>query len=95
MTNVMAPNSEGEKLYNAYKAGNLLNSNFNFIIPVYKDLADEPTEPIDKNGDPTLKEILINGVLITGFDKDVSEYPYSLQTNDTSFAVTATIGIFL
>ena len=89
MTNVMAPNSEGTLLYSAYKAGNLLNSNFNFIIPVYKDL-DEVAEPVDKNGDATLKEILINGKALQGFDKDVVEYPYSLQTNDESFIVTAT-----
>ena len=89
MTNVMAPNSEGTILYNAYKAGNILNSNFNFIIPVYKDLADEVAEPIDKNGDATLKEIMINGKALPGFDKDVVEYPYSLQTNDESFNVTA------
>ena len=90
MTNVMAPNSEGESLYNAYNAGGLLNSKFNFIIPVYKDLANEIAQPVDKNGDASLREIKINGTLVTGFDKDVVEYPYSLQTNDESFTVTAT-----
>ena len=90
MTNIMAPNDEGKRLYEAYEAGGLLNSKFNFIIPVYKDLAGESAQPVDKNGDATLKEIRINGNLIAGFDKDVVEYPYSLQTNNDSFDVTAT-----
>ena len=89
MTNVWAPCSEGEIMYNAYNAGGLLNSNFTFIIPVYSDLNDV-AQPIDKNGDATLKEIKINGNLVTGFDKDVEEYPYSLQTNEETFEVTAT-----
>ena len=90
MTNIMAPNDEGKRLYEAYEAGGLLNSKFNFIIPVYKDLAGKSAQPVDKNGDATLKEIKINGNLIAGFDKDVVEYPYSLQTNNDSFDVTAT-----
>ncbi len=90
MTNIMAPNDEGERLYEAYSAGGLLNSNFTFIIPIFRDLDDTPSQPIDKNGDATLKEIRINNNLINGFDKDVVEYPYSLQTNDSSFNVTAT-----
>ncbi len=90
MTNSMAPISEATSLYNAYKAGDLLNSKFNFIIPVYKDLASEVAAPIDKNGDATLKEIKINNQLITGFDKDVVEYPYSLKTNEEEFTVDAT-----
>ena len=89
MTNVMAPNSEGSTLYSAYKAGGLLNSNFNFIIPIYTDLGDDPIEPIDKNGDATLKELKVNNALVTGFDKDVLEYPFSVQTNDTFVNITA------
>ena len=89
MTNIMAPNDESDTLYNAYSAGGLLNSKFNFIIPVYKDLAGEIAQPVDKNGDATLKEIKINGSLLTGFDKDVVEYPYSLKTNSETFEVTA------
>ncbi len=90
MTNIMAPNSEGGTLYNAYKAGGLLNSKFNFIIPVYTDLGDDPAEPIDKNGDATLKEIKVNNNLVTGFDKDVLEYPLNVQTNENYINVTAT-----
>ena len=93
MTNVYSPINEGGTLYSAYKAGDLLNSPFRFIIPVYTDLVDKEEEaatPIDKNGDATLKEIKINGELVTGFDKDVVEYPYSIKTNEEKFQVTAT-----
>ena len=38
MTNIYAPVSEGTKMYNAYVAGDLLNSNFVFVIPVLSAL---------------------------------------------------------
>ena len=90
MTNIWAPVSEGGKLYGAYGAGNLMNSKFNFVIPVYTDLGGESATPIDKNGDATLKEVKINNVAVEGFDGDVLEYQYSVQTNDNSIKVSAT-----
>ena len=89
MTNIYAPISEGLKIYNAYNAGDLLNSNFVFIIPVFKDMSDNGYQPIDKNGDARLAEIKINGQLVTGFDSDVIEYPYNIITAENGINVEA------
>lgn len=44
MTNVKAPESEAAIMYNAYKAVGMLESSFNFIIPVYANM-DENYNP--------------------------------------------------
>ena len=44
MTNVLAPYSESKSTYNGYKNGNILNSNLSFIIPVYENMPNIPTE---------------------------------------------------
>lgn len=44
MTNVKAPESEAAIMYNAYKATGILESKFNFIIPVYANM-DENYNP--------------------------------------------------
>ena len=44
MTNVLAPYSESKSTYNGYKNGNILNSNLSFIIPVYENMPNLPTE---------------------------------------------------
>ena len=47
MTNVEAPVGESTIMYNAYKAAGILESSFNFIIPVYANM-DELVDPGDK-----------------------------------------------
>ncbi len=89
MTNTYAPISEGMKMYNAYVAGDLLDSNFVFVIPVFKDMGGIEYQPVDKNGDARLAEIKINGQLITGFDSDVIEYPLNVITAEDSINVEA------
>lgn len=39
-TNIMAPESESKSIYNSYKSNNKLNSNYNFVIPVYNNRPD-------------------------------------------------------
>lgn len=52
MTNVQAPLTEGNTLYNAYKSLNLLNLPFVFVIPVYANLnADIQNTPGGATGD--------------------------------------------
>ena len=47
MTNVEAPVGESTIMYNAYKSAGILESSFNFIIPVYANM-DELVDPGDK-----------------------------------------------
>ena len=44
MTNVLAPYSESKSIYNGYQKAGILNSAMNFIIPVYDNMPDIPTQ---------------------------------------------------
>lgn len=44
MTNVLAPYSESNIIYNGYVKSNMLNNSMSFIIPVYKNM---PTTPVE------------------------------------------------
>lgn len=90
MTNIYAPASEANTMYKAYKAGNLLNSNFNFVIPVFMGMSDEIVQPVDKSSNDNLSSLLIDGVAVTGFDRDRVEYNYNITTDKTEVVVSAT-----
>ena len=47
MTNVLAPYSESKSIYNGYSNSQLLNSNMTFIIPVYDNMPQNPTENLN------------------------------------------------
>ena len=51
MTNVLAPYSESKSIYNGYKNSNLLDISMNFIIPIYNNMPEIPTQSpsIDPN----------------------------------------------
>ena len=44
MTNVLAPYSEAKSIYNGYKNSNLLDIPMEFIIPVYNNMPEIPTQ---------------------------------------------------
>ncbi len=88
MTNGAAAISEGTTMYNAYKAGNLLNSEFVFVIPVYKNMPDTTYQPVDKSDNTRLKSIKINDKKYE-FDADVLEHKHNLVTEKDKFTVSA------
>lgn len=60
MTNILAPQSESSFIYKAYKSLNLLNSNFNFLIPVFDNMPAStvlPTSEATKEYNPNNKPI--------------------------------------
>ena len=71
-------------------AGDLLNSNFNFVIPVYDDMPETVYQPINKSSNKRLKGITINGQEFVEFDPDVVEYRYNLVTTEDTFTIDAT-----
>lgn len=91
MTNIYASVAESSSIYSAYEAGNILNSNFKFIIPVYSNMPEVSTEPVNKSSNNNLSSITINGQVINGFDKDIIEYNQSITTNDASLLIGATV----
>lgn len=42
MQNIRAANDEGNKIYNSYQKNGILNSHFEFVIPIYENM---PTSP--------------------------------------------------
>lgn len=44
MTNVLAPYSESKSIYNGYKKTGILDTSINFIIPVYNNMPEIPTD---------------------------------------------------
>ena len=52
MTNVLAPYSEGKLIYNGYANTGILNNAITFIIPIYKNMPEEPVQsPSIKSSD--------------------------------------------
>ena len=89
MTGIAAPMSEAKTLYSAYKEGDLLDSNFEFIIPVFKNMPAEVSQALDRNSDTSLTTIKVDGKVITGFDPDVIEYHYNAITESDTINVEA------
>lgn len=44
MTNVLAPYSESKSIYNGYEKSGLLSSSISFVIPVYNNMPEIPTQ---------------------------------------------------
>lgn len=90
MTNVLAPTSEAENMYYAYKADNMLDVAYVFDIPVYLNMPASVSLPIDLSSINSLTNITVNGKTITGFDKDVLEYTYRVTKDVNSINLDAT-----
>ena len=89
MTNLGAPVNEALIMYSAYNAGDLLNSNFNFVIPVYENMPETVYQPVNKSTNSKLNDITINDKKFNEFDSDVVEYNYNLVTTEDTFKVDA------
>lgn len=82
MTNIMAPTSEASDLYYSYEEVNLLESSFNFLIPVYKNMT-ATSQPSSLSNNNYLHSITVNSNFIPGFDEDILTYKFYV-TNDVS-----------
>ncbi len=89
MTNIYAPMAEAKTMRSAYSAANLMNSEFTFVIPVYKDMPADNYQPVDKDSNTKLASITINDKTITGFDKDVVEYTQNYVSEKDTIKVGA------
>ena len=89
MTNGAAPTSESNTIFKAYKAGDLLNSEFEFLIPVYKDMPGDGYQADSKNANSALSSITVDDKVITGFNSEILEYNYNAVTKADSIKVGA------
>ena len=63
-TNIEAPFTESTNIYWGYKETDELNNPITFKIPVYKNMPDESTKPVEGNPNNWLTGISIDGVKI-------------------------------
>lgn len=88
-TNIQAPKSEANKVYNSYSSSNILESPFVFYIPVYSNMPLTTTLPRTGNQNNYLKSITINDVDVVGFDGGIEEYNYYLDINTEKININA------
>lgn len=86
-TNITAPCSESVKEYTAYKNTNTLDNNFVFDIPIYNNMPSVVSLPEIASTENSLKEIKIDGKLISGFDEDVVDYTVYVTKITTSIKI--------
>lgn len=93
MANLQAPIGETNTAFSTYAKylPSYLNSDISFIIPVYDNMpAYAVTSPKLGNPNNYLKELKINGNVISGFAYDVQEYDIVLPVNTNSVRLDAT-----
>ena len=56
MTNVLAPYGESKSIYSGYQKSGLLDSAMSFIIPVYENMPEIPTQKPDINSNDFIQE---------------------------------------
>ena len=49
MTNILAPYSESKSIYNGYQKSGIIDTTINFVIPIYDNMPQTPTESPDIN----------------------------------------------
>ena len=74
MQNIQAPSTESIKTYNGYNNIGLINSEFIFSIPVFKNMPNSTSLPDKGNPNNYLSSLSING-----------EYLFESATHDTEF----------
>lgn len=68
MTNVRAHAQEAYKIFKSYRDNNLLNTNYEFLIPVYENMDSESGQIIPDNPKEEPEEIIVMdlGTIVTG-----------------------------
>ena len=89
MQNIKAPTSETADMYTSLKNNNLLNVDYNFAIPIYNNMPQSTNLPNNGDKNNYLKSIKMNGELIVGFDRDITEYNVYVSTTSTLFTATS------
>ncbi len=91
-TNIQGPATEAVPTYNSYAVNNLLDTAFDFVIPVYANMPSQAS-PMPSYGNPNnhLKSITIGGKEIPGFKHDTFEYNYYVAEGVKSVKIDGTI----
>lgn len=90
MQNIQAPRAEALSSFRAYSNAGLINEDFVFYIPVYKNMPATTSLPTKGNPNNRLKSISINGEAINGYENDKYAYTIYVDYEVTSTVIAAT-----
>ena len=93
MQNIAAPANEAPRVLNTYKEQGVIDNNFTFIIPIYRNMPEKACElPQANNYSPNnwLKSLTINGDSINFDSAKTSGYTYKVASNTSSVNIAAT-----
>ena len=93
MQNIAAPANEAPRVLNTYKEQGVIDNNFTFIIPIYRNMPEKVCElPQSNNYSPNnwLKSLTINGDSINFDSAKTSGYTYKVASNTSSVNIAAT-----
>lgn len=80
MQNIMAPVGEASSSFKAYKNDpNYKSIKYIFHIPVYENMPSKTTLPNPGNPNNYLKNITVDGTVLTGFDGAKTSYTYNVS----------------
>ncbi len=85
MQNIQAPSTESIKTYNGYNNISLVNSNFVFSIPVFKNMPQKTTLPNKGNPNNYLQSLSVNGSYL--FQKATTSTTFNLNVDQSTTSV--------
>ena len=89
MANIQAPYRESYTTYTSYWKAGLMDLNYTFKIPVYKDMPAGTVIPI-KSNNANLKSLSSNtGILYPAFDSAITSYTLEVSSSATSVELFA------
>lgn len=90
MQNIEAPAHESIKTYNAYKTMGLLENEFVFTLPVFKNMPEITKLPNKGNPNNYLTSLSINGTYLFKEPTTETEFSSNLSMSTTSIEIAAT-----
>lgn len=89
MQNIEAPAHESIKTYNAYKTMGLLDNEFVFTLPVFKNMPTKTKLPNKGNPNNYLSSLSVNGTYLIKGATTETEFSQNLSLNTTSIEIAA------
>ena len=89
-TNITAPCSEAANAFSEYEEQNFLNLPFTFDIPIYDNMPSVTSLPLVASTVNTLKEIKVDGKVLTGYDEDVVDYTVYINNTKNTVNIEVT-----
>ena len=90
MQNIQAPSTESIKTYNGYNNVGLVNSDFVFLIPIFKNIPEKNNLPSSASPNNYLSSLSVNGSYLFQSPTHSTSFDLVLDSNVTSINIAAT-----